>query len=450
MSEQEKSVAPGSSPSRAATPEVPAAERAVAAIMTGIKNYAVFPPEHASTVNMIQTVLRTVNDFTGRFGGLGFEVERQSLSFQGKILHDGPPSDENPAFVLHRAGISRFEFLSGLVEPELITFFQLYNHYRIVGDEAEDDLVSALWRAGLPHIFYKASYELWSDAANLLDLEHLQPVAPAGEGAAELVSRPGGGWESRRPAPAGEESQQLGQSLADEEPGRWALTSEEGEVLAEQVRREKAEGGLADSVRLMYFLLVEAEEPAGCESILGFLQDIYLNFLSQRRFRQAGFILEHLRRSFQADRAKKPWALPCYQKFYASLIKPELLEKMVLLGSGYDELEASELMALAGIFQQLPSRAALELVSLLERLRNEAAGRLFHQVVLSFARKVPAILAAALGSSSEELVLAAVGIVKERNDPKLVEEYLQKFRYDGRSRIRQESVRILASHGIYS
>jgi|GEM_PF-5827208 len=449
MSEQESNATESPPPSPLNTSEAKDAERAVAAIMTGVKNYAVFPPDHASTVNLIQGILRAVHQFSEKYGSLGFEVERNSLFFREKSVYDGPASDDNPAFVLYRAGISRFEFQPGLEEEELVTFFQVYNHYRVIADEPDDDLVSALWRVGLPHIFYEASYELWSDAETALDLDNMATVDPAERGGPEVVESPGQGWEALRPASDSDEYVRLSLALTPEGREFPEFSGPEEEKLAEMAGEELAVGGSEGAVRLVFFLLEQESEPQGHEAALGFLQETFLNYFLQHNFRRAYFILDNIRKNFLAARESKTWALPAYKKFYAAIIRPEILARVVAVGPGFAELDAMEIKSLAALFQQLPSRAAQELVVLLPRVESDEARQVFVEIILHFARRITEILPAALASEIDDLVLGAINIIKESQDRGLAEQHLQNFRYDSRSRIRQEASRILASHGIY-
>ena len=322
MSEQESNTSDIPSTSRLQLPDLIAAERAVAAIMTGVKNYPVFPPDHASTIKMIQGVLRTINQFGENYGSLDFEVGRQNLLYNDKSIYEGPASEENPAYVLQRSGISRFEFLPGIVEEELVSFFQVYNHYRVIADEPDDDLVSALWRTELPHIFYEASYELWSDSETALELENLAAVDPNGW-RDEVLKSPGRGWETLRPASDSEDYRRISLALAPDPEELRILSEAEEEKLAEMVREELTGGSSEKAVRLLLILLEWEKDPQAHETVLGYLQETYLDYMLQKSFRRAYFILDNIRLEFPVTREAKPWAVAAYKNFYAAIIKPE-------------------------------------------------------------------------------------------------------------------------------
>ncbi|MBU3931904.1 MAG: hypothetical protein KKF01_05630 [Proteobacteria bacterium] len=111
--------------------------------------------------------------------------------FQGEIVHQGPPQEESLAFQLFREGIQWLEFRNGFTAEELNVFFKLLNRYRIAKEEAEGDLVPALWEADLPHLKYKSEDVLW-EAEPLIDFSLLKvapgEVRPAEEAAEEPLA----------------------------------------------------------------------------------------------------------------------------------------------------------------------------------------------------------------------------------------------------------------------
>lgn len=431
------------------SPEIIAAEKAVAAIMTGVKNFGVFASEHTSTINMLQGVLRAINQYNEKYGSLIFEVERQSLIFQGKSIYEGPPGDDNPAFALFRAGISRFEFAPGLEEREVVDFFQIYNHYRVVADEPDDDLVSALWRAGLPHIFYEASYELWSESETAVDYDSLSALDPADQSGPEVTPRPGRGWEALRVDSSSDNHRKVSLALLPNLNDFCVLTQAEQEAMTGMVVEDSQAGGSEAAVRLMFILLARENEAPVHEAALGFIQEVYLGFLNGRAFQKAFFILDNIRKEAMAAEATKPWALPAYKKFYGTVLEPEIVDNLVATWPHFAEMGAMEVKALGAILQQLPPKIAGQLVTQIDKVEAPEARKLFGDIIVQHARRDREILAAGLRSELELLVLAMLAIIKELNDRSLVEQYLTKFRYDSRSQVRQEAMRILASHNIY-
>jgi len=163
-------------PSELPAVEQKAAEEAAAAFLMAVKNYGLFPPHHASTVNMLGSLCRTLNLFIKEYGDFRFDIEKKRLVYNDEVIFVEDNPDENPAFIFFRDGIRWLEFIAGLEEREIVSFFQVVNKYKIIADEPEGDLVTDLWSADLPHINYEASDELW-EAEPVLEFSLLNPDA---------------------------------------------------------------------------------------------------------------------------------------------------------------------------------------------------------------------------------------------------------------------------------
>ena len=431
------------------SPEYTAAEKAVAAIMTGVKNFGVFPPEHASTIGMLQGVLRTLRQFWERYGTLAFEVEKQSLVHQGKAVYDGPAGDDNPAYVLHRAGISRFEFAPGLEERELTSFFLLYTHFRVEADEPDDDLVSALWRAGLPHIFYEASYELWSESETSVDYDSMEAVNPDSPPGPEVTARPGKGWAALRLESTSDNYRKVSLALFPTVNAYCTLNPDEQAALARLVTEESSDGDSEAAVRLMFILLNRESEVSVLEGALGFLQEVYLDFLANRAFQRALFVLENIRKEALLARESKPQVLSAYKNFYSTVMRPEIIDTLLDYWPSFAEFGPVEVKALVTILQQVPGQVGGQILARLPKVTAPEARKLFFDLIVHQAKRDRELLVASLRSEDEALVLRMMALVKEMNDRNLVEQLLTKLRYDSRSHVRQEAMHILASYNIY-
>jgi len=108
-----------------------------------------------------------MTEFIGQFGDLCIEIDKTKILYDEDVIYDGNTSDKNPAYVMYRDGLRWLEFVDGISREELTSLFQTFHHFRESSEEAEDDLVSALWRLDLRHIFYKASDEFWDDEPTL-------------------------------------------------------------------------------------------------------------------------------------------------------------------------------------------------------------------------------------------------------------------------------------------
>jgi hypothetical protein len=315
--------------------ETSAAEKVINIIMAGMKSYPVFPPDHPSTVKLLQGVRQTVARFNEKFGDLCFEVGRQQIYYDGKPIFTGEAGEDNPAQVFYRDGIRWFSFLTGADEAEFASLFKIYNHYRVIPDEPEDDLVTALWRAELPHILYEASYELW-ESEPLTDPSQFEPAAPGRwggeepEAGAKACPADARGWEGLRPE-ADEEIQKMSLALTQGDQGLWAFSAEEQNSLKSLIKEGREYDSSEAAIRLMFLVLRNEEEPQIYESILNYLKEEFRSSLSGRNYRRSYFILDNVRKIEELRAAAGPWVVPVHNRFQAEIIRPEILQPLIAL-----------------------------------------------------------------------------------------------------------------------
>ncbi len=156
--------------------ELKAAEEAAYALLMAIRNYGLFPPGHASTKNMLGGLTKTINLFTKDYGELRLEIEKNRILYNSEKVYEEANHDDNPAFIFFRDGVRILEFLEGLEGREIVSFFTIVDHYKIITAEPDGDLVTDLWSADFPHINYEASDELW-EAEPVLEFSLLNPDA---------------------------------------------------------------------------------------------------------------------------------------------------------------------------------------------------------------------------------------------------------------------------------
>jgi hypothetical protein len=426
--------------------EVAAAERAVHSIMGGLKNYSIFPPEHASTLTLLQSVQQAILNFIGRYGDLCLEVGRKRIVYREKTVFEGEASEDNPAFVLYRDGIRRVEFLPGVQESELVGFFQIFNHYRVVPDEPEDDLATALWRAELPHILYEASYELWENEP-ATDLMQFKPADP--NSSRETVAVDGHGWESLRPDDSSDDYQKISLGLAEGEQSLWSLTPDEQQSLAELISADRALDNKESAIRLMFLILGCEDEPQIYQSIVNYLRDEFCSALGSRNFRPAYLILDNFRKIEGHLALDKPWTVDIHKRFQAEIISAEILENMVAVWPLLSSMEAAELKTFIAVLQNLPTSAGITMAGMLSRIESKHARSLIIEIIASYATRDQEVLVVLLSRQEEDLVLRLIRVLRDLTDSEVAERLLQQVKNHPSSKIRQQALRILGRQELY-
>ncbi len=428
--------------------EVLAAEKVINIIMAGMKNYPVFPPDHPSTVRLLQGVRQAVARFNDKFGDLCFEVGRQQILYDEKPVFFGESSDDNPAQVFYRDGIRWFSFLNGVAEDEFASLFKIFNHYRVIPDEPEDDLVTALWRSELPHILYEASYELW-DSEPLTDPEQFEPAVPESLGGG--ASATGGkvapcdarGWEALRPDADDDDYQQMSIAGANAEHGLWELTAEEQLALECLVKEGQESDSSEAAVRLMFLVLRKEEEPQIYESILSYLKEEFRSSLIGRNYRRSYFILDNVRKIEELPDATRPWKIPIHNRFHSEIIRPEILQPLISLWPILAALPAVEIKTIVAVLQLLPTKAGITLAAMIARVDSKHARSLIVEIIASYATRDHQVLETLLGGTDEDLAMRMLRVVRDLPDRDTVSRLLGQTVNHPSLKVRSEAGRMM-------
>jgi hypothetical protein len=106
------------------------------------------------------------------------------LLFQGNAVLSEKPGESTITFPFFRDGVQWVEFSDGLAEAEMMHLLELLTRFRMLKEEAEDDLVTAMWGAEFQHIKYKTANEFW-DIDPVTEIAALK-VSLASQGASDL------------------------------------------------------------------------------------------------------------------------------------------------------------------------------------------------------------------------------------------------------------------------
>lgn len=156
--------------------ELRAAQDATLAFLMAVKNYSLFPPDHASTINLLNTLCATIGGFLQKYGPLRLDIEKNLVRYEEEVVFEEANPDNNPAFIFYRDGILWLEFMPGLKPHEMLGFFRIVSRFRLTQEDPEGDLVTELWGSDFEHINYQATDNLW-EAEPILEFSLLNPDA---------------------------------------------------------------------------------------------------------------------------------------------------------------------------------------------------------------------------------------------------------------------------------
>ena len=451
--------------------------REVAASMGGaVKNYALYPKDHASARRYLHTLYHQLTRFLNRYETLRLDIDKGRLLYEDEIVFDGSMGDNSFATLFSRDGIQWLTFTKGIDLDELERFLDIIHTYRTNDEESEGDIITALWEGEYPHISYKP-VDILSVSAPSFSLSTLRAVAAqdilppnqnsTGTGAheddfgddssaGESVSPEGSDnattWDE-------EEVEQVqveedGETSSSDSPvsillttenDLWNLTPQERDQLQSMVDEEEYGDNTDSVIETLLVSLVVQKNKKDFAAILDFLQDRYLHTLKRGDFRVSLKLLTNLRRLQEKYTSKKRWARPLIEGFFRGASRSVGLrdiEKFLTQKPRFhDDGRTEHLWAIL----RLLDPAILEVLGpLAGKIQDPELLREVREIIIRHTRKSPQTLAAVLDQCDESTILQLIPIVElmAETDAALI---LTGMALHPSVRIRKEAFRILST-----
>jgi hypothetical protein len=174
----------------------PSATREVAAWVTlllrTIKTCRLYDAANPNVARFRQELTDATGHLLDRHGALRIDMHSSAMTWQEQPVFESHSRDDNLAGTFHRDGVRALTFLPGMAAEEVQSLLDLL--LRVTGPaHGDDDLVTLLWEANLPHVEVSAvPLEGEVDGAADAGLEETGPAMPWPDGAvrAEAAAHP--------------------------------------------------------------------------------------------------------------------------------------------------------------------------------------------------------------------------------------------------------------------
>jgi hypothetical protein len=417
---------PRASSSGPADEEWQAAENVLTSLQLARKNYSLYPENHINCSRAMERFWLHLETFLQAHGNLRFELEKDRLIFQGEPILTEPPEDGNLPFTLFRDGIQWLEFQDGVDEKEVKEFLRILNTYRVLSDEPEGDLVTALWEAGLPHIEHHVADFFWE-----------------AEPEAEFATPPA--KEDMNSVLAEEEEQESSEfaAVVSIDPITLELTPEEEAELQEMVRLEEKRDPTAAYLNAVLDSLLELREKESFDPILESLEEEFHDSLARRDYEVTLKILKSLHHVRHIWESETTWAIPIIDNFLLTASSSQSLRP---LQAAWSEMDTGELEKIKEILLVLQPEAIHTLGAMLLQTPSLRLQQMLTEVILSLASRDLRPLEAMLDRPEEDLVLKLVQVVASLAGERPT-QILSKMVHHSSARVRQTAVKGLLRRG---
>lgn len=386
------------------------------------KNYSLYPETHINCKTTLERFHHQLEIYLNAHGRLRFEFTKRELLFKGKAILSEPREEGNLTYNLFRDGIQWLQFKQGIEEEELKVLLNILNQYRILAEEPDGDLVTALWSNPFPHIQYYVADLFWG-AEPEIDFS----TTPRPDVKASL--------SSQKKVKTSKEFE----SILPLDIESLAIRQKEYEELNAMVRLEEKRDPTPDFLDAMIDCLLQHKQKDYFDSILEALEEEFHDSIARKDFDITLRILKSLHYVLGYTEAGTPWIRPAIEKFFESLLSDKSLRPLQALWNDLDEKQLAKVKEVLLLFKP----EAVETVGKLF-LKESSLNiqQMLMDVILSLASRDYRPLEALLNRPEEELVLRLVNVLGQiKGDGP--SQFLFKMVRHSSAKVRQEVINCL-------
>ena len=411
------------------------------------KNNTMYPEDHAIYQDSIKAVVSRLDPFLKKYGDLRFYVENDRLIFEDETVYQDDPKRDKLAFPLFRDGVQWIEFQEGIEVQEISDFVKIFNQYRLLQEEPQGDLVTALWEKDLPHMRYAAADVLW-EAEIVKDFSTFNL-----NGDKKQKEFEDGIEDSSSHETVDDEQQDKTDILGRRDIGDgttlsimdrtiWEMTSKELKRLEEMVVKEETQSGTEDVFDILWLILSTQDEPEDYGIILEFMKEEFKDTLAQGEFRIALDFLVSLKKTYQSSKTGKAWAQPLLRKLFFDIATPQVLEVVKEVLPSLDKQRIDQVESFKKLFLCLPPVAITALAPMLIENLSGSLKRHLTEIIAALARKDSNPLEQLLDRPEEDMVKKLVCILGHIDGEKPI-QILIKMTHHSSGWVRLEALKAL-------
>ena len=402
------------------------AANVIAGLQLARKTYSLYAEDHINCKRAMERFWLQLGTYLQAHGNLRFELGRDRLIFKGEVIFSEPAEDGSLPFTLFRDGIQWVEFQDGIEAREVEEFLRILNKYRILTDEPDGDLVTAIWEARLPHIKYNVTDFFWG-------AETEGDFAPAPK-------------REEKDSPLDQEDEQEAsesESITSIDPAMLEITPEEEAELQQMVRLEEKRNPSAEYLNAMLDTLLEYREEENYTSVLGALETAYHDSLAKGDFTVTLKILKGLHYVHKICESETNWAVPLIDNFLLTASSSQSLRPLQM---AWSDVDTTQIGKIREILMALKPEAIHTLGGILLQTQSLMLQKMLTDVILSLASRDLKPLVAMLGRPEEDLVRRLVSVLGLMDGERPTQILARMVRHSSAS-VREEAVKALLNRG---
>ena len=331
-----------------------------------IKHHTLYPEDHTIARQHIGKIFENICSFLKNHTTLHLEIGKNTIVYDGDVVYQGKPEENDIAFLLGRDGVEWLEFSRDLELWEVQSLLRVINSNRLSDMESDGSIATDLWEHDFPHIEYK-TINLMAMDLPLLNLGSFQ--VSAGPETAQDEQTDSSGDVSYRDyysqesdeddddiiEESSEEAAAISIAFTDPGSALWNLTEVEQFQLDAMVSKEENSVDTESTIEILLILLLIQNDNQEAVDILAFLQDRFQYCLQQHQFKSALKILRTLNRIATTENKRQEQLRPLISELFQAVSRPESLRDLEIFFTAPEEpVQNNDLGALWTLIQLLP------------------------------------------------------------------------------------------------
>jgi hypothetical protein len=423
---------------------IAAVKAIITSLQLALKMFTLYAEDHVYCQKSIVRLHGDIETFLTKFGTLVLEIRSDCLLYEGETVHEGTSKDGDLSFALFRDGMLELVFLKG-VEPEETSFLvRTIDRYKSLATTAEGDIVTALWEARLPHLYYVA-------ADNILEVEQGKQQLTHDSSEFQMPELPDQTSQSQsldedQPAAEGSLAEVAKQiEFKPITPTTLQLTAEEADNLEEMVRSEEERDATQEIMDMMGDILKDQQDEEFFAYIIEYMLEEFTASLKQKDFDIAFRIMQTLHQVRKLSEESRAWALSRVQSFFGKIGEPEFLESLKEI---LPTLSAAQIKSARKVLGLMSPDAVLGLGSLLVETSGPGA-EMLSEVLVSLASRDIRPMEQLLSAAQEPLVFRLAPLFGRIDGKKSSQMLFKLARYPS-ERVRLEALRAIIQRKLWA
>jgi len=300
------------------------AHQVMVAFNSTFKKILLYPQDHVIFQTAMHKLIQELDQFLHQHGALRLRIDQQRIYHQEEVVHEGPLSEENLAFILFRDGIYLLELAPAIEQWEVHQFLEVLQKHQILTEDSENDIVTALWEMELPHLRYEAD-DVGFDTASNFSIPELgggdcgqtydgdRDGKIAGENDADSAGTTAGHGTSPLPV-----------DLNLRPAFEWDLvkiTAADREYIQNLLAEEEKWERIEYVLYILFYILHQQKQPDDFSQVMAFLIQELKDALKNYAYESVYNTLQILNNSLYSPKSEGHWSAPMLEDLFGSLSK---------------------------------------------------------------------------------------------------------------------------------